>query len=64
MKLPVILLIGVKVGIFEQYLVTYKILNFVKINSAALSIKERKDMNDKANRRNICNFSLRKKYRL
>jgi hypothetical protein len=38
MKLLVLLLIEIKVGIFEQYLITYKILNLVKIHSAALSI--------------------------
>ena len=37
-KRLLLLLIGIKVGIFEQYLVTYKILNLVKIRSAALSI--------------------------
>ena len=63
-KRPLLHLIGIKVGIFEQNLVTYKILNLVKIRSAALSIKEGKDMNDRAKRRNTCNFSLRKKYRL
>jgi hypothetical protein len=63
-KRPLLLLIGSKIGIFEQYLVTYKLLNLTKISSPALYNKEGKDMNFKAKGRNICNFSLRKKYRL
>jgi hypothetical protein len=53
MMVPVLPLIGINVGIFEQYLLTYKTLNLVKIRSAALSTKEGKDMNDKPNRYNV-----------
>jgi len=63
-KRPLLLLIGIEVRIFEKFSVTYEIFNLVKIRPTALSTKEGKYMNDIPQRRNVCNFSLRKKCRV